>query len=67
MKCPKCRRVFRCGCNACAPVHAKKGLVCSKPDRDLDTCGHCGLTMHVDQWLEREVKQYDKIKARKKA
>lgn len=58
MKCPKCGGEYHCGCKACAPRHAANGVVCSKPDGDTDTCGHCGLTMHVDRWLDVSMKAY---------
>lgn len=57
MVCPKCKGEYHCGCASCAPRHKANGVVCSKPSGDLDTCGHCGLTMHVDQWLDEEWKQ----------
>jgi hypothetical protein len=51
MNCPRCKQEYHCGCRSCAPDHKVNGVIHSIPEGDLDTCGHCGLTLHVDQWL----------------
>lgn len=62
MNCPQCNKEFHCGCKSCIPTNEALGRVGSKPDGDYDTCGHCGLRMHVDQWLDVEAKSYDEWK-----
>ena len=57
MNCPKCEGEYHCGCGSCTPRHLANEVVCSKPEGDFDTCGHCGYTMHVDGWLVEEVEQ----------
>jgi hypothetical protein len=60
MNCPKCNGEFHCGCGSCKERNTAKGLVVSVPDGDLETCGHCGLTMRSDEWLHVEMEQYKK-------
>lgn len=62
MNCPKCNEGFLCGCASCAPRHATKGLVCSKPEGEFDSCGHCGHRMHVEEWFDLSVKSYERLR-----
>jgi hypothetical protein len=41
--------------------------VLSKPSGDTDTCGHCGHTMHVEEWLNENYRQYKLHMAKAKA
>ena len=56
--CPQCRYPQYCGCITCLkkvpegylPYHWTE-------DGEHITCANCGLTMHVDQWLDEEARQ----------
>lgn len=63
MNCPKCKNEQHCGCINCAPEHTKNGRIHSKPEGNYDTCGHCGLKMHVDAWLDECAKQIKETEA----
>lgn len=63
MNCPNCKNEYHCGCKSCRNnPYADKSLVRSMPEGDYDVCGHCGLKMHLDQWLDEEFKQYEASK-----
>ena len=68
--CPKCGYPQICGCNSCI-TKLPEGIKPYKWDEhDCISCGNCGFTMHVDQWMDEEIKQFadelDKTNMRKK-
>ena len=56
--CPKCKKPQHCGCSACKSRHKHKITQEYTPDGEGAKCGHCGHTMHLDGWLDEELKQY---------
>jgi hypothetical protein len=50
-RCPKCGGEQLCPCKSCKPSHPDKVTWKDEPD-DIISCGHCGLSAHVDRWLD---------------
>jgi hypothetical protein len=58
MICPRCGHGYVCPCGAdgCKKRANGRQRWVSLGD-DLEACGHCGLTAHLDQWLDEEYQQ----------
>ncbi len=57
MNCPKCNQEIRCGCNSCRKRHGSLPNMTILNSDDSETCGLCGFSAHVDQWLDYEYEQ----------
>jgi transcription elongation factor Elf1 len=59
--CPKCHKEQICGCRHCVSQHPDRvNEVTYKWGNDGESlsCGHCGYTMSVDAWQDREWDYY---------
>lgn len=57
MKCPVCFNKQYCGCENCAKKNKGKVAQIIDYKTDLITCGHCGKTMHAEEWEELAIEQ----------
>lgn len=60
LKCPCCEGIQYCPCPSCADRH-KKTLVW-KLEGMTSSCGYCGYTMSVDNWLDEQSRQHNEWK-----
>lgn len=58
MSCPKCGGEQLCPCGHCADRNAGKVVWKWQKDGENIACGHCGYTMHVDFWQDREYEEH---------
>lgn len=59
MNCPECGYTFYCPCVHCMERH-KPEIPWKSFGDDTQACGKCGLRMHLDAWLDEEVRQVKK-------
>lgn len=55
--CPRCATDLHCPCLSCAERNKGK-ITWEWVDGELERCPVCGLTLHVDMWLDQEWETY---------
>lgn len=51
MSCPKCNGEQHCPCRNCKERNAGKVVWKWDETGEIISCGHCGYTLHADDWL----------------
>lgn len=66
--CPNCGKESACPCANCAEANKDKVRWVWDATGELISCGHCGYTMHADEWGDFEWTAYKKrLKAKEDA
>ena len=55
MNCPRCGEEMKCPCRSCRDNRPDEpGTYWVDLEEDLEACGKCMFTQHIDWWQERD-------------
>lgn len=61
--CPNCLKMVKCGCNSCIERNGRDEFTSTfDEDTDSEICPFCGVSSHVDAWLDAEAKEIEERK-----
>jgi hypothetical protein len=63
MYCPKCNTPYVCPCESCQKRNPTK-VAWLRIGDDQEACYNCGLTHHIEEWMNIEYEQYKEKKKR---